>query len=58
MIIGCATCLHTRNHLIKEVGQKRKKQQELLIQKEVYVFPFYADCIIMFKISIEVNHGK
>ena len=32
--VGCATCLHTRNHSMKEVEKKSKKQRELLIQKE------------------------
>ncbi len=25
--VRCATCLHTRNYLIKEIEQKRKKQE-------------------------------
>ena len=32
--VECATCLHTRNHLMKEIEQKSKKQRELLIQKK------------------------
>lgn len=31
--VGCATCLNTRNHLMKEVEQKSKKQRGLVIKQ-------------------------